>query len=544
MVNLLQGIFVEIYEDEAYYALFGAHLAWGYFDHPPMVALMTFLSSKLCVNNLGVRLLTVLVSCLTLWMLWLLLDERQPDHRKVGLFFILVASIPMVNVYGFVTTPDVALLLFSALFLWAYRRYLQEKTWLNALWMGLLMGCMVYSKYHAVLFLGLIVLSNLSLLKELKFYVACLLALALLTPHLVWQVEAGFPSLKYHLLQRSQPFRMAYFLEYLPNQLLVFNPFTFGAALYVLVRTRAENEFERGLRLLLLGFLCFFWLMTFRGHVEPHWTIVAMIPMVVLIYRNALKNERLRIYIRRFVFPSLLLVVLFRIAMLTPLSKPFGFYGKEAYYKAIETVAGDAPVAFRGSFQPPALYHYFTGKESATLRCYYDRKTQFDLWQFDTAWIGRPVFVCDEFGSLPKDYQVGEVRFRGFLAERFQTANRLNIDFELLNIPESPIPVLHHGDTIRMAFSIYNPCSKDLDFHHEPLDMCLKVMYLPSDDYSYCIFKDIDVFPARETYHGQLYSVIGEDVAPGRRRLTLGVGDRIATFVTNECFVEVEIAKE
>ena len=47
LINLLQGIFTEIQEDEAYYALFGEHLAWGYYDHPPMVALMTFLSSVL-----------------------------------------------------------------------------------------------------------------------------------------------------------------------------------------------------------------------------------------------------------------------------------------------------------------------------------------------------------------------------------------------------------------------------------------------------------------------------------------------------------------
>ena len=39
IVNLLQGIFTEIQEDEAYYALYGEHLAWGYFDHPPMVGL-------------------------------------------------------------------------------------------------------------------------------------------------------------------------------------------------------------------------------------------------------------------------------------------------------------------------------------------------------------------------------------------------------------------------------------------------------------------------------------------------------------------------
>ena len=106
--------------------------------------------------------------------------------------------------------------------------------------MGLLMALMVYSKYHAFLLLGLVVLSNLNLLKDGKFYAACFLALMLLTPHIFWQVNADFPSFRYHLSGRSEPFRWSYFLEYLPNQLLVFNPFVFGALVYVFVKHLAN----------------------------------------------------------------------------------------------------------------------------------------------------------------------------------------------------------------------------------------------------------------------------------------------------------------
>ena len=102
--------------------------------------------------------------------------------------------------------------------------------------------------------------------------------------------------------------------------------------------------------------------MAFRGHVEPHWTIVCVIPIVVLVYRKALIDEKLRKYIKHFVLHSLLLVIAFRILLLTPLVDRFGYHGKEAYYKAIEEVAKENPVVFRGSFQHPALYHYRQGK--------------------------------------------------------------------------------------------------------------------------------------------------------------------------------------
>ena len=117
VINLLQGIFTEITEDEAYYALYGEHLAWGYFDHPPMVGLMTFLGGLLFSGNLGVRFFTVIATTLSLLVTWKIIGESKPDGRKVLLFFILVFSVLMLNVYGFVTTPDIGLLLFSASFL-------------------------------------------------------------------------------------------------------------------------------------------------------------------------------------------------------------------------------------------------------------------------------------------------------------------------------------------------------------------------------------------------------------------------------------------
>ncbi len=571
VINLLQGIFTEIQEDEAYYALYGEHLAWGYYDHPPMVGLMTFLSSLLFSGTLGVRFFTIITSCLSLWVMWKvtqvpelvegpsiiqeIADQVRNDAKKKSplLFFVIACSIVMFNIYGFVTTPDASLILFSALFLLVYQRYLEDKSWKNALLMGLFMALMIYSKYHAFLLLGLIVLSNLKLLKDGKFWGACLLALVLLTPHILWQVNNDFPSFKYHLAGRNEAFRWSYFLEYLPNQLLIFNPFTFGAVVYVLIKDRncvrippaslkrGIGVFERGLKFILIGFFFFFWLMAFRGHVEPHWTIVCVIPMVVLIYRKALVDEKLKKYIKWFILPSLLLVLAFRILLMTPLADRFGYHGKEQYYKAIEQTAGDRPVVFQGSFQQPALYHYFTGKESSTLKSYYDRMTQYDLWQFDKAWIGKPVFICGPVNERSESYQVNGVKLEGFLTDDFSSANRLVTTFEIKNAISGETPVFHPGDTIHIDFSVYNPCDAPIDFHHKDFGMIIKAHYLPGDEISYCTYPDIKEFEAHSTYHGQLYTVIGENISMGKHRFNLGIGDRVSSFVTEESGVMIKI---
>ena len=603
VINLLQGIFTEIQEDEAYYALYGEHLAWGYFDHPPMVGLMTFLSSVFFSGTLGVRFFTIIASCLSLLVMWRIANldcfvvpprndaKRQQNNSKLStdsklstlnskLFLIISFSIVMFNIYGFVTTPDASLILFSALFLRVYQRYLAEKSWKNALLMGLTMALMVYSKYHAFLLLGLIVLSNLKLLKDGKFWVACLLALALLTPHILWQVNNDFPSFKYHLAGRNEAFRWSYFLEYLPNQLLIFNPFTFGAIVYVLLKHKPwitssyllamthkpnahdpqkvgcdviaseakqsreripQKVFEQGLCFVIIGFFFFFWMMAFRGHVEPHWTIVCVIPIVVLVYRKALIDEKLKKYTKFVILPSLLLVLTFRILLLTPLADRFGYHGKEPYYRAIEQVAGDRPVVFRGSFQQPALYHYFTGKESSTLQSYYDRMTQYDLWQFDKAWAGKPVFICGHVIERSETYQVGNVKIEGFLTHDFSSANRLVTKFNITNVINEKMPVFHHGDTIRIDFSIYNPSEAAIDFQHKDFAKVIKAHYLPGDAFSYCFYKKILEIGPKATYQGQLYTIVNDDISFGEHCFNLSIGDRISAFVTEESGMKIRI---
>ena len=117
VINLLQAAFTGMSNDESYYALWGKHLAWGYFDHPPMVAVFNFLSSLLFNGNLGVRFITVLAQIGTLLLTWRIIDEKEANSRKVVLFFISAASLVMFAALGFITTPDAPLLFFTAFFL-------------------------------------------------------------------------------------------------------------------------------------------------------------------------------------------------------------------------------------------------------------------------------------------------------------------------------------------------------------------------------------------------------------------------------------------
>ena len=68
---------MEILSDEAYYKLYSEHLDWGYFDHPPMIALIVKVSSLFFSGNLGIRFLTLLLQLFTLLLIWITLDHRE-----------------------------------------------------------------------------------------------------------------------------------------------------------------------------------------------------------------------------------------------------------------------------------------------------------------------------------------------------------------------------------------------------------------------------------------------------------------------------------
>ena len=80
LINGVQAYFTELDPDEAYYWMYSRHLDWGYFDHPPMVALMIHLGYRLFANELGVRLMTILMHAGTLFLIWQL--AGKPKEKK------------------------------------------------------------------------------------------------------------------------------------------------------------------------------------------------------------------------------------------------------------------------------------------------------------------------------------------------------------------------------------------------------------------------------------------------------------------------------
>ncbi|HIZ86256.1 MAG TPA: glycosyltransferase family 39 protein [Candidatus Coprenecus stercoravium] len=308
---------MEVHSDEAYYRLYGLYPAWGYYDHPPMVGWAVWLSSLFFNGNLGIRFITVLTHAATLTATWAASGIRTPDRRQTLMFFITAASCFMFQGYGFLTTPDSYLLFFTALFLYSFKKFLEKEDWSATLLLALSMTGMLYSKYHGVLVILFTIISCPGLLTKKKAWAAAAMTCALMLPHLLWQATNGFPSLRYHLADRSTGFSFPDMLGYLPTQLVVFNPVTLLIFTYIIIKHRAADQFEKTCRWLVVGFIAFFMLATLKGHVEPHWTVAASIPLILTVFRHVSGSDRLQRLTCRLTVPTIALTIVARILFLT-----------------------------------------------------------------------------------------------------------------------------------------------------------------------------------------------------------------------------------
>src|SRR5690606_30457120 len=194
LINIVQATFVEVHADEAYYWVYSQFLDWGYFDHPPMVALFIKIGDALFPSTLGLRLLTVITSTLSVYLLWKIVSRYA---HNVRLFILLFSSVVLFHVYGFITTPDVPLFFFTVLFLYIYQRYVEADKFKWAFLLALVIAGMLYSKYHGILILFFTIISNFKLLKRPTFWFVVVISIIAFVPHIWWQIQNNYPSFYY-----------------------------------------------------------------------------------------------------------------------------------------------------------------------------------------------------------------------------------------------------------------------------------------------------------------------------------------------------------
>ncbi|GHB80494.1 ArnT family glycosyltransferase [Persicitalea jodogahamensis] len=388
----LQSVFTathtELYFDEAYYWMYSQFPAWGYFDHPPGVAVMIWLGSFLGKTELAVRLVNILLMTGILTIIYAVVKPKD-----TLIFCLTLFSFLTFHLSGFVALPDTPFFFFAILFLLAYRKFLESRDWYRWAILGTTAALMLYCKYHGALVIIFVILSNPKLLTNYRFYLAGILALVFFLPHIWWQATNNFPSLQYHLIDRGTSYNIGQTLEYLFGNIPYHGGLVSVALLIASFRYKPANVWEKALQWNLYGTLAFFFLVTSKGqHIEPNWTIFCIFPLLYLGYRSV---EMARWYptyrTLAWVFAGILLLL--KIHLIYPLvdvkkDRVWDFHGSRNLGKEVSRIAGKRMIV-SNNYKTTSLLNFYTD-------LYYyipalnigDRGNQYSLWQLDT-------LVCD-----------------------------------------------------------------------------------------------------------------------------------------------------
>jgi 4-amino-4-deoxy-L-arabinose transferase-like glycosyltransferase len=305
---------IPIVPDEAYYWEWSRHLAAGYYDHPPAIALLVRAGTMLAGDSpLGVRLGSI-VAGFAGSIFAVLLAHDLGGARAAGRAAVLLTVLPLAGIGLVLATPDVPLLATEALALWAVNRAIMGSIeiapngkasprsrgfferdeivmWIIA---GLATGAAMGSKYTAVLIptaIAIAFAASPPLRNQFRRpgpYLACAVASLVLLPVLMWNASHGWISFVFQLqhgLGASTGSIAGRELSVIGGQMGLLTPILLP--LMLITVGVAVMHRERPSTFVLGVVAAFIWLFfltsAVRRPVEHNWGAIAVLPAVVVL---------------------------------------------------------------------------------------------------------------------------------------------------------------------------------------------------------------------------------------------------------------------
>lgn len=283
--------------DEAYHWEWARHLAWGYYDHPPLVAFMIRLFTEIFGNTLlAVRAGALIFSVLSVIIVYLLAKDISGREETGLLAGLLVLIIPIYTVGALITTTDTPNAFFWLLSVYCFYKALfsDKRSW----WYigGASLGLAFLSKFFAFFIpLGLLAFLLISptqrhWLKKKEPYLAILLAFAIFSPFIYWNATNEWATFGFNLAKRHKAPQLSfkYLGEYLGGQSLVLFPTFLILYIYGLYKSAHKGLIEKNDNYLFLFctsaplWLAFLFISTYQ-RVGVHWPIATYFSGLVII---------------------------------------------------------------------------------------------------------------------------------------------------------------------------------------------------------------------------------------------------------------------
>ena len=299
LVHFALGFSVEFSVDEAHYALYAKHLAWSYFDHPPLVGWIQWPLVAVTSSEGIIRLIPELLWVLSAFLVYevtleihRLMQGRNagyltttiPSANLCGLMAVLtIIAAPLPHVLAIGLLPDTLLTPLSlGLMLMALRwTRIDHFTLTDWVITGLLLGLAGLSKYTAAftafaLLLVFLASPKKAWITKLGFWLAAATAFILISPVLYWNWVNDWISFKYQIAHGSGgAWAMRRVLAFIGIQIACFGPLLLLGS-FTFLKSCLHSQ-----KIVLIALLSFFaipfaiFASLSGGGSLPHWTTPA-----------------------------------------------------------------------------------------------------------------------------------------------------------------------------------------------------------------------------------------------------------------------------
>jgi 4-amino-4-deoxy-L-arabinose transferase-like glycosyltransferase len=283
VLRLVAAAWTPLTFDESYYWMWSKYPAFGYYDHPPMVAYVIRLGTMIAGDTeFGVRIASILLALPMSWAVYRAAAILFGGQRVASTATILLNVTLMAAVGTLIVTPDAPLLVASSFVLFFLAKVLE--TGRGAWWLaaGAAVGAALLSKYTA-LFFGPAILIWLVAVPKLRRwltspwpYLGGLVSLVVFSPVILWNADHHWVSfIKQIGRARIEDFKPTFIGELLPTQVAFATPLVFilGAmGLYALLRRNAGALAARTLiSAIFWTIVVYFTWHSLHARVEANW---------------------------------------------------------------------------------------------------------------------------------------------------------------------------------------------------------------------------------------------------------------------------------
>ncbi len=220
--------------DELLHLALADHLAWGYKEVPPFIAVIAKLTLVFFGNSVAAaRIFTTICSALIIWLTGKIVVEFGGKMFAITLACMAMIFSPAFAATGYLFQPVVFDQLWWVLAVWLIIRYINYKTVKYLYFLGVVIGVGLLTKYTMgffaiALFTGLLFTKQRKLLWNKHVLGAAAVALLIFLPNAIWQFQHHLPVITHmKTLQKDQ-------LEYIkPVDFITQQLLSNGLALFV-----------------------------------------------------------------------------------------------------------------------------------------------------------------------------------------------------------------------------------------------------------------------------------------------------------------------